>query len=102
MLAEKSLRQAYSPYLRQSGNLILQATAVVSLGNVLLKQERLVEAEAYLRLAIDLWRKVDDDLNLANAIGSLGEVLVLKGEAAEAILLFDEALALLERFPEHP
>lgn len=100
-LAEQALRQAYSPYLRQSGDLLRQATATVSLGNVLLKQERLVEAEAYLRLSIDLWGQVDDELNLANAVGSLGEVLALKGETAEAIWLFDEALAILSKYPNH-
>jgi tetratricopeptide (TPR) repeat protein len=101
-LAEQALKQAYSPYLRQSGNLLYQATVTVSLGNVLLKQERLIEAEAYLRLSIDLWRRVSDDLNLANAVGSLGEVLALKGETSEAIRLFDEALEVLSEYPDHP
>ncbi len=100
-LAEQTFRQADSPYLRRSGNLSYQATITVSLGNVLLKQQRLVEAEAYLRLAVDLWRKVDDELNLANAVGSLGEALLLQGQASEAISLYDEALLLLERSPEH-
>jgi tetratricopeptide (TPR) repeat protein len=101
-LAEQALRQAYSPYLRQSGNLLRQATVTVSLGNVLLKQGRLVEAESYLRLSTDLWGQVDDDMNLANAIGSLGEVLAQKGETSEAIQLFDEALAILSKYPDHP
>jgi len=101
LLAEQALRQAYSPYLRQSGDLLHRATATANLGNVLLKQERLVEAEAYLRLSIDLWRQVDDELNLANAVGSLGEVLALKGETNEAIQLFDEALAVLSKYPNH-
>jgi len=101
-MAEQVLRRAHSPYLRQSGNLLYQATVTVSLGAVLLKQERLVEAEAYLRLSIDLWRQVDDELNLANAVGTLGEVLALKGETAEAIQLFDEALAVLSKYPDHP
>jgi hypothetical protein len=38
---------------------------------------------------------------LANAVGSLGEVLAAQGDAAAAIPLFDEALGLLEQYSEH-
>ena len=100
-LAEEAFRQSYSPYLRQSGNLHYQAYLATYLGNVLLKQERFVEAEAYMRQGVTLWRQMNDDLSLANAVGSLGEVLVAQGDAAAAIPLFDEALVLLKRFQEH-
>lgn len=101
LLAEEAFRQSYSPYLRQSGNLHYQAYLATYLGNVLLKQERFVEAEAYMRQGVTLWRQMNDDLSLANAVGSLGEVLVAQGDAAAAIPLFDEALVLLKRFQEH-
>ncbi len=100
-LAEQTFREADSPYLRHSGNLVYQAIIAVSLGNVLIKRERLVEAEAYLRSAVDLWGMADDKLNLANALGSLGEALFLQGQVSEALKLYDEALLLLEQFPEH-
>jgi hypothetical protein len=44
---------------------------------------------------------MNDDLSLANGVGSLGEILAAQGSAAAAIPLFDEALVLLKRFPEH-
>lgn len=102
LLAEETFRQAYSPYLRQSGNMHYQAYLTTSLGNVLLKQERLVEAEAFMRQGVTLWRQMNDDLNLANAVGSLGEILAAQGDAAAAIPLFDEALIILEKYPNHP
>lgn len=101
LLAEEVFRQAYSPYLRRSGNLYYQAHLATNLGNVLFKQERFVEAEAYMRQGVTLWRQMNDDISLANAIGSLGEVLAAQGDAEAALPLFNEALVLLERFPEH-
>jgi tetratricopeptide (TPR) repeat protein len=100
--AEETFRQAYSIYLRQSGNLHYQAFLTSNLGNVLLKLERLSEAEAYMRQSVNLWRQMDDDLNLANAVGSLGEILVGQGKMAAAIPLFDEGLILLKKYPNHP
>jgi tetratricopeptide (TPR) repeat protein len=99
--AEASLRKADSEYLRRSGNVDYRARVLSSLGNVLLKQERWIEAEAYLKLAIELWIELEDDLNLANAIGALGEVLAGRGDVAGAIPLIEQALSLLERYPDH-
>jgi tetratricopeptide (TPR) repeat protein len=100
-LAETTFRQANSAYLRQSGNLHYQALVTVCLGNALLKQARLVEAEAILRQSVQLWRQADDGLNLANAVGSLAEALAAQG-SPEAEAYFDEALVLLESYPEEP
>jgi tetratricopeptide (TPR) repeat protein len=101
LLAEEAFRQAYSPYLRRSGNLHYQAHLATNLGNALFKQERFVEAEAYMRQGVALWRKMNDDISLANAIGSLGEILAAQGDSEAALPLFDEALGLLEQFSEH-
>jgi tetratricopeptide (TPR) repeat protein len=100
--AEETFRQAYTIYLRQSGNLHYQAFLTTNLGNVLLKLERLSEAEAYMVQAVKLWRQLEDDLQLANAVGSLGEILVGQGEMAAAVPLLNEALILLEKYPDHP
>ena len=101
-LAEDTLRNAYSPYLRKSGDLIHQAILTMNLANVLLASGRLAEAEAYAHQAIALWGKLDDDLNRANSIGILGEILAGKGQAEEAIPLFDQAITLFKKYPSHP
>lgn len=102
VLAEETFRKAYSTYLRKSGELRMQAILTVNLGNVLLKVGRLAEAEAYLRQAIVMWEEIDDDLNLANCIGTLGEVLSAKGDYRAAITLFIEALSGLDKYSTHP
>jgi tetratricopeptide (TPR) repeat protein len=101
-LAEETFHKAYSPFLRKSGDLRNQALLSMNLGNVLLKSERLAEAEAFVRQAIDLWGQLDDDLYMANSIGALGEILVGQGQGEAAILLFDESITLFEKYPSHP
>ena len=101
-LAEETFRKAYTPYLRQSGDLEHQAILTMNLGNVLLYSGRLAEAEAFERQAIELWGQLDDDLNTAAATGSLGEILAAKEQDAAAISHFDQANALLKKYPSHP
>lgn len=101
LLAELSLRQADLIYLQQSGNLHFQAMILVSLGNVLLKQKRMGESEAMLRRSVKLWQQVEDKLNLANALGSLGEVLAAQG-SPEAEAYLSEALVLLAGYRDEP
>jgi tetratricopeptide (TPR) repeat protein len=74
----------------------------MNLGNVLLESERLAEAEAYVRQAIDLWGQLDDDLNMANSLGALGEILAGQGQGEAAIPLFDQAITLFEKYSSHP
>jgi tetratricopeptide (TPR) repeat protein len=99
--AEVAFRQIDLAYLRQTGNLSYQTIVLTALGNAILYQGRYAEAATYLRQAVALWRQMDDELELANAVGSLGEVLAAMGERQEALALFDEALALLAHFPEN-
>ncbi len=101
-LAEETFRKAYSPYLRKSGELRMQTILIMNLGNVLLQVGRLTEAEAYLRTSIDMWRKLDDELNLANSLGTLGEILIARGDLEAAIPLFENALIVLKKYPTHP
>ena len=99
-LAEASFRAIDFPYLRETGNLHFQAMILVSLGNALLYQECYREAAAALRESVSLWRQLQDDLELANAIGSLGEALAGLGETDMAQETFTEALSLLAQYPE--
>jgi tetratricopeptide (TPR) repeat protein len=99
--AEKAFRALDLRYLRQTGNVHYEAVVLTALGNTLLYQERLEEAGALLAQAIPMWRQVDDEIELANAIGSLGEVRAAQGAYTEAGAHFDEALALLAGYEDH-
>ena len=98
--AESVLRQIDMPFLRETGNLHLQALIMVSVGNALLYQERYQEAARVLRESVSLWQDLEDGLELGNAVGSLGEALAGLGEKEEAAAKFTQALVLLRRFPE--
>lgn len=98
--AEAAFARADSPYLRASGHLYYEAVTANNQGNLLLAQKRLDEAESRLRLAISLWRQMEDGLMLANTLGTLGEALGALDRPAEAISAYDEALELLARYPE--
>lgn len=98
--AEAAFRRADSPYLRTAGHLHTQAMVANNLGNVLLAQGRLAKAESQLRIALGLWRQLEDGLAPANTLGTLGEALGKSGRRTEALLAYDEALALLARYPD--
>jgi tetratricopeptide (TPR) repeat protein len=97
--AERAFRLADTPWLRRSGYFDRQAGLANNLGNALLKQERWAEAEAYLRQAVKLYKQLGDEVELANAIGSLGEALAGQDKAADALALFDEVIVTLQRYP---
>ena len=97
--AEDAFSRAYSPYLRHSGLTFFQGLATNNLGNVYLAQGRLAEAEALLRESIDLWRRADGQVQLANTLGTLAETLGAQGRIDEALASYDEALGVLARFP---
>jgi tetratricopeptide (TPR) repeat protein len=99
--AEVTFRQIDLIYLQETGNHVLQTMVVTALGNTLLYQGRPAEAAEYLRQTVAWWRQTDDELELANAIGSLGEAVAGQGERQEATALFAEALALLAKFPDN-
>lgn len=93
--AESAFRRVDMAFLHETGNLHLQALTLVSLGNALLYQARFDEAAQTLGESVVLWRQLGDDLELANAVGSLGEALAGLGDKEEARAHFEDALALL-------
>lgn len=99
--AEATFREIDLVYLRKSGDIYFQAVVANGLGNVLLARKRLEAAESYLRQSQSFWLELDDEINLANTVGTLAEALVAQGKLKEAIHLFDEACALLAGHPEH-
>lgn len=99
--AEKVFRRAQQALLQQQGQIYYQAMAAQSLGNVLLKQERLPEAEASLQRSLLLWRQAGDTLMLANTLGTMGETLAAKKNLDDARGHYDEALSLLKAYPDN-
>jgi tetratricopeptide (TPR) repeat protein len=100
-MAEFAFQRAQaSRYLRHSGNAHLQALVATNLSNVLLKQDRLAEAEDLLRQAWDVRLRAKDEVSLANTLGSLAEVLFKQGQSDEAISLYEQAITLLTKYPD--
>jgi tetratricopeptide (TPR) repeat protein len=97
--AEAAFRRANSSALQQSANPHLQAQVGQNLGNVLLEQGQLEGAEAYLSEAIVLWRQTEDEVMLATTLGNLAETWLKQGQPQAAVPLYDEAIALLARYP---
>lgn len=100
--AELAFRLADSFLQRYHGSYSLRAMVAQNLGNVLVKQQRPAEAQVCLQQASILWRQLQDDLNLANTLGTLGETWGLLDGGATAVAAYDEALTLLARYPVHP
>lgn len=100
--AEAAFREIDLDYLRQTGNMIFEARVITALGNAILYQQRPEEAAALLQRAVTLWEQLDYKVELANAIGSLGEAWALAGEQVVAKKQFLKALALLGELPGHP
>jgi hypothetical protein len=71
-------------------------TDLLSLGGVLVKQNRRAEAEPVLREALRNYeaRLKPDDVNLSPVLLALGKALRLPQQAAEADALLQRALAL--------
>lgn len=98
--AEAAFRAADSPYLRRSGHAYYRAYVAQGLGNVFLKQGQLAEAEDKLHRSVQLWRRAQDRLMLANTLGTLAEALAEQGRGSEAVPYYEEALKILEAYPE--
>lgn len=99
--AEAAFRRIDTLALAQAGERGQQAHTLNNLGNVLLKQGQWVEAAGCLREAIALWRQMEDEVNLANSLGTLAELQVAAGNRAEAVPLYEEALAILPRYRDN-
>jgi tetratricopeptide (TPR) repeat protein len=100
--AEAAFRQIDLAYLRETGNLILEANVLTARGNALIYQGRCSQAVPLLRSAVAIRRQLEDPVESANAIGGLGEALACLGEHDQALACYDEAIDLFAAFPAHP
>lgn len=98
--AEAAFRRANSPYLQRSSHIYYRALVWQCLGITLFKQNRLEEAEGCLRESADLWSVANDNLMLANTLGTLGELHEAKNQPGLANTYLDRALEHLDRYPD--
>ena len=98
--AKAAFQRANSPYLQQSSYFYHRAIVAQCLGNTFLAQNRLADAAAHLQESARLWRQSDDELMLANTLGTIAELYAQQGKVDAAIALFEQALALLARYPD--
>ncbi len=98
--AERCFLAADSATLQLAHHQYDQATLNNNLGNVYLKMGKLDKAANHLQVAIDLWRRMDDEVQLANSMGTLAEVQQAKGQMGKAQRLFAQALTLLAPHPD--
>jgi tetratricopeptide (TPR) repeat protein len=99
--AEEQFRAIDIAYLQETGQDDLLAATYNNLGNVSLACEDWPRAENFLRQSVALWERVADQVNLANTLGDLAQTLPPQGRADEARALYDQAIALLVKFPHH-
>ncbi len=100
--AEQIFLKMDTDYLQQAGHYAWLARRENNLGEVYLKQNRLDEAEGRYRNAVEYWQLAGrDEVEMGNSFGSLGEVFAKQGRKREAIPIYEEAIGLLQKYPEN-
>lgn len=94
-------RQAYHALQQLNGNFHINALLAQNLGNALVRQQHFAEAENHFRRGIILWQQFDNELDLANTWGSLGDVLARQGQQEAGLDAYARALQLLAKFPDN-
>jgi len=90
-------------FLRRFGYLQPLAHTLNNLGNARLALKQYVTAAEYLMSAAQVWRVQEEQVQLANTLGDLGEACFHQGLTDQAGLHWEEALALLAaHLVEHP
>jgi tetratricopeptide (TPR) repeat protein len=98
--AEAAFLRTNTPYMRRWGPIYEHALTIMNLANIYLAQGHLNTAEQHWHNCINLWQQADSKLMLANSLGGLAETLVAKGNIGQAIPKFDQALAIIDVFPD--
>jgi tetratricopeptide (TPR) repeat protein len=88
-------------YLEENGLLPHLMLTNNNLGNVALKEQAWEQARDYLNYSIGLARELMNGINLGNSLGDLAEVLLQLGKRNEALAAMDEAIHVLEGYPEN-
>lgn len=98
--AEAAFLQFDPVALREQKELNLLAKFYNNLGNVYLKLALWNKALAHLTLAVELFRQNENRLDLGNSLGTLATVYIHVGEKEKALRSYEEAIELLQAFPE--
>lgn len=88
-------------FFQRQGNLYWVATRANNLGNVCMHTNRLDEARQYFDHAIELWRRIPNEIELGNTLGDLGETLEKQKQLLQALAAYEEAVQNLEKYPQH-
>lgn len=100
--AETAYRNALSPEFDHLGYTFYQAFALQGLGNVLLRMGRLEEAEPILENAVTYWQELNYDVYQANSLGTLAETAAAQQDLKRAVVLYKQAIALVENCQDDP
>ena len=87
--------------LKRQGRMVQCGLAMQNLGNVLFDQDKILEAEPYIQEAVQIFRSINDEIELANSLGTLAQILLAQDRQNESIQYFEEALTLLKKYPEN-
>ena len=96
--AEKAFLQINTIALRECQEFALLARLYNNLGNVQLKLSRWDEALKNLTIAVEMFREMGNDLDLANSLGTLAHVCVAIDNTTQAISYYEEAIVLLKQY----
>jgi len=99
--AEVVFRQGMVAAQEMKGLFHLRGSLTHNLGNTLLALGRWEESRFYLEKSIRLWQQADDEIEQANSVGTLAEWYEQREEWETAVACYDEALALLDAYPDH-
>ncbi|WP_420641592.1 tetratricopeptide repeat protein [Candidatus Leptofilum sp.] len=80
----------------------LRGSLTHNLGNTQLAKGNPVQARVTLERATTFWQQANDDLQKGNTVGTIAEAFMEDEEWEAAVVTYDDALALLEKFPDHP
>lgn len=99
--AEVVFKQARESLRQLPGRYSISASLVQNLGTVLLKQKKFFDAESILRQSMFLWQQLNNNLELANTLGSMGTALAGQEKKEKAREYYLEALHLLSNYPDN-
>ncbi|MEZ4591303.1 MAG: tetratricopeptide repeat protein [Chloroflexota bacterium] len=99
-------REAVSKLDQELGDKVgwysLTGSLVHNLGNARLAKGDIQQAMVALRRARTFWQQANNRLEMANTVGTLAEAYQANKEWETAVTHYDEALALLTNYPDHP
>jgi tetratricopeptide (TPR) repeat protein len=98
--AEVAFLQVDPIALREQNEFYLLASFYNNLGNVYLKMQEWEKASEQLILACEIFRETNNQLDLGNSLGTLASVYKQDGQHGKALQFYQEAVSLLQKFPE--